>query len=542
MIASELDRLDCLVVGHIQSSIREGSGTLATHSGSSIEARTNLLHTELGYFNPNDLFSRLAEDCYGLTVTPNPFNAPHAGALAIARYLMSDGLSASVLNFVDSAESLFSAVEKFRPRCIALTTTYYVDDLALKWITHQLREISDAVLIIGGPHVLRTVARGNSRAVERWRTWGISYAVVDALGERTLALLVKSVVGGRSIAVHLLPNLLILNQSKIVATRREPEAPVALAGGSWSPFTDVFNPRVAFVRTAKGCAFQCAFCNYPVLAGEHELQDIQLVLSELLELREMGVRHIAFVDDTFNVPPDRFRRLLKAMIEARLNIEWVSFLRCGALAEQDVHLMAESGCQAVYLGIESGDERILKNMNKAARIGTYERGISWLRAAGIITMASYIIGYPGETASSVQATFDFIERTAADFFKLQLYYHDSTAPIEKDREKYELTGSDYGWSHSTMSWVEAAEYVLDGTADIGGSVPLPLHNYSIWSLPYYSALGFSADTFRSYSKVYGRALQAGIRSPLNMSALTGEFERAVAELELQRVARKGSWR
>ena len=66
-----------------------------------------------------------------------------------------------------------------------------------------------------------------------------------------------------------------------------------------------------------------------------------------------------------------------------------------------VKKMARSGCKGVFLGVESGSNQILKNMKKGAIIEFYKDGVRWLREAGIVTVGSFIIGFPGETEETV---------------------------------------------------------------------------------------------------------------------------------------------
>src|SRR5580692_8915848 len=75
-----------------------------------------------------------------------------------------------------------------------------------------------------------------------------------------------------------------------------------------------------------------------------------------------------FVDDTFNVPLPRFKKLLRMMIDKAWGFEWISFFRCSNADEEAFDLMARSGCIGVFLGIESGDQTILEYMDKHAKV------------------------------------------------------------------------------------------------------------------------------------------------------------------------------
>src|SRR5262249_47072636 len=143
---------------------------------------------------------------------------------------------------------------------------------------------------------------------------------------------------------------------------------------------------------------------------------------ELDKLAALGtVTTLTFIDDTFNVPKRRFKELLRMMIRNRYDFKWNSFYRADHGDEQAIALMAETGCEGVFLGVESGSDTMLKAMNKTARRKDYLKAIPLLQQHGISCYASLIIGYPGETRETVDETIDLIERAAPDYFRAQLW-------------------------------------------------------------------------------------------------------------------------
>src|SRR3546814_6445960 len=90
-------------------------------------------------------------------------------------------------------------------------------------------------------------------------------------------------------------------------------------------------------------------------------------------MRIPGVDRIIFIDDTFNVPPHRFKELVK--IFAEYPFEWFSFLRVQYVNEEVMAMMKDSGCKGVYLGIESASDKVLKNMNKRATNKQFAEGV-----------------------------------------------------------------------------------------------------------------------------------------------------------------------
>jgi radical SAM superfamily enzyme YgiQ (UPF0313 family) len=112
------------------------------------------------------------------------------------------------------------------------------------------------------------------------------------------------------------------------------------------------------------------------------------------------------VDDTFNVPRSRFKDLLRMLIKNDFGFRWSSYFKCQYVDREIMELMKESGCEFVFLGIESGSQTILDNMRKESDVGTYRRCIEIFHELGIMTMCSVIVGFPGET----RATFEEMVR------------------------------------------------------------------------------------------------------------------------------------
>jgi p-methyltransferase len=198
------------------------------------------------------------------------------------------------------------------------------------------------------------------------------------------------------------------------------------------------------------------------------------------------------------------------MIEDQLGIEWVSFFRCSNADDECLDLMQQSGCIGVYLGIESGDPQVLKNMNKFANPEKYKTAIEGLHARGIMTLASFIIGYPGETATTVENTVEFLEESGSTFFNMQLYYHDPLAPIDRRRNEFGIQGSHYRWRHNTMCWEEAADWVEYAIRRVSTAVPLTLYGFSIWSIPYLLQRGLTVDQIQGFASVARRILIRGL--------------------------------
>ncbi len=538
-----MEAVDCLVVGHFDMPLEELASRLRPNrdfSGAFSEIRTNSVRVGKEQLSYSELFGEMCRMSWDVPVRLNPFDAPHSGAIFLANRLRRAGLGARVVNFVSrNGQELVSALTGTRFKVVAITTTFYVEPSPITELVRFIRSVDEsAFIVVGGPFVVGRAAKNAVTAAAELEMLGADAVIFDTQGEQALVTLVRQVSAAGRPDPGGIPN--VAYREPGIRAGTSPGTPGVVTGPriresndldehrvTWTDFTAELTPKLAFLRTARGCSFRCAFCNYPAMAGGHDLAGIGAVCDELEELAGLGVGHVAFVDDTFNVPLPRFKALMREISRRDLGLHWTSFFRCSNADEEAFDLMAAAGCEAVFLGIESGDPAILTAMNKAARVANYERGIAALRQRGIMTMASYIVGFPGETKDSVQRTLDFIGENPTDFHNVQLYFHDRMAPIEARRAEFSLTGSEYSWDHATMDWREAADWVEYAMSTGNGSIPLPLYGFSIWSLPYFRALGFTTDEFKGFTGVAADVFRDGLFGEVDLASYSEKFRHVI---------------
>jgi p-methyltransferase len=258
------------------------------------------------------------------------------------------------------------------------------------------------------------------------------------------------------------------------------------------------------LRTARSCAFACAFCSYPVNQGPLTLMPLDLVEQELKELQAMGhVHSLIFIDDTFNVPLPRFKELMKIM--AKYDFEWYSFFRPQFADADTAKLMKAAGCRSVFLGVESVDEVVLKNMNKAVTADKLRRGTAMLKEHGIITHANFIVGFPGDTEERAAKLVDFVDDLEVDFYGILPWLYIHSTPIHQRAAEFGLEGTLERWKHDTMN-SETAFLVAD---ELSRAAKYSVHVPSWATQPGASqwmllANGFSVDEVRQSLKTFDR--------------------------------------
>jgi radical SAM superfamily enzyme YgiQ (UPF0313 family) len=210
---------------------------------------------------------------------------------------------------------------------------------------------------------------------------------------------------------------------------------------------------------------------------------MESVITELKTLTKAGHKKVYFVDDNIAFTKKHLIDFTKAIIAEKLNITWSSFLRADTIDLETATLLKESGCKEIRLGVESGDLEVLKNMNKGTDPEQVLNAIHYLDSVGVISQNSFVVGFPGECAKSLDNTASFISSlpsgdNARAFHRYALFPFmlSPLSPVASPemREKFALKGVAGNWSHSTMNSKEATKAVRELFLRIQG----PSHMYT----------------------------------------------------------------
>lgn len=498
--------LDCVLVGPHELDFTQYEASLRAMGEDSIAFRVLKANTTVHDGRRMTYYDMLNQILAGTTGRPSDLHVCRLPSLAVAHLktaLRRAGLTAEEVNFFTWERARLVDLLAERPRAVAITSTFYVDNDALTEVVTFIREHDPEVaIIVGGPHILNVHNAYDVAAQDYvFGSIGADIYICDSQGESTLTQVVRALRTGRA-GLALVPNLAYTDDGRtFTRTRRIPEDnPIDEAVVDWNLFARDFYAPTVQMRTARSCAYACAFCQYPQLGGPLSLNSLEHVESQLRAFHEAGVQNVVFIDDTFNVPFPRFKKLLRMMIKNRFDFNWFSFFRCANSDTEAFDLMAESGCKGVFLGLESGDNDILKKMNKSASAEKYRRGIGELNARGILSFASLIVGFPGETQRSVQNTVDFITETRPTFYRAELYYHYPAVPIAAQADQYGLKGTGYHWRHDTMTAQEACMAVEHMYRTIDGPLIMPGYMFDFWSIPYLFGQGMTSEHLTAFMR------------------------------------------
>jgi len=166
------------------------------------------------------------------------------------------------------------------------------------------------------------------------------------------------------------------------------------------------------VITSLGCPFHCAFCT----AGAFGYRQRRLsnVLEELRYLQRLGIKEILFQDPTLTVSTKRVVTLCQQMVAEGLDFTWSCNAELKSLNEEKIEWMKRAGCHTVSVGIESGDEAILKKYSKPISPAEVYAKVDLIKRFGLKVLGYFILGLPGETRESIDRTIKLAKNLPLD--------------------------------------------------------------------------------------------------------------------------------
>ncbi|MDD5155539.1 MAG: radical SAM protein, partial [Candidatus Omnitrophica bacterium] len=174
----------------------------------------------------------------------------------------------------------------------------------------------------------------------------------------------------------------------------------------------------ATVLTDYGCPYNCPFCLYSALG--FKLRELDNVFKELRCIHDLGVRELFIKDQSFATDKERAIKLCKGLREIG-PFSWTCFLRADIADERILGEMKNSGCHTVMFGVESANEKILREYKPGIKKSNIRQAFRLCRNLGIDTVGIFILGFPGEDRQSCLETIDFALELNCDFASFNIF-------------------------------------------------------------------------------------------------------------------------
>jgi len=326
---------------------------------------------------------------------------PSGALILIGTMLQQNGHDVSIIHmFPDKIDTtgLIKKVHEFKPEIVGITMNTFQTKSARK-ISQAIKKTNKNIIIVtGGPHP-------SALKKDIFKYFPEIDIVVYGEGEFTFLEIaegkdLRDIKG-------------ICYDGKVNAPRPYAEnldyipLPNLDLVGNIEKFSFGRKRRSMYIMASRGCPFQCIFCNKSVWGSRIRLRSPQHVIKEIQWLHDKyGIQEIAFQDDTFNLNKKWAEEIFRLIISSGLNKEIVYKIALRAnwnlIDEKFLCLAKEAGVYLVFFGVESGNQEMLDRMKKKLTVEEIKRAFVLAHKVGLKTIASFIIGLPGETTESIR--------------------------------------------------------------------------------------------------------------------------------------------
>jgi radical SAM superfamily enzyme YgiQ (UPF0313 family) len=364
---------------------------------------------------------------------------PPLGILYLAAYLKERGVEAEVFDTTFSTlELLGRRLLEARPNVIGIYTNLMtkVSVLAIIRFIRMQPELTGARIVLGGPEV--------THHADRFLAHGADVIVVGE-GEETLHALVSAWAGGGQAALAQIPGLVFRDDAgALVRTEPRPllrsldELPVPRREAiDLEPYLDAWRAHhgsnAISVSTMRGCPYSCRWCSRAVYGESYRRRSPRLVVDEIEQLvARYHPDSFWFVDDVFTIHHGWLQAFTDELVRRNLGIRYECITRADRLNARAVALLQRSGCARVWIGAESGSQKILDAMDRRVTVEQVQTMIQLAKQHGIETGTFIMLGYPGETDADVAATIEHLKRADPDQFTITVSYPIKGTPFYDD--------------------------------------------------------------------------------------------------------------
>ena len=395
---------------------------------------------------------------------------PPLGILYIAAWLDRQGIATEVFDTTfSSKEALYSRLRENPPGALGIYVNLMTKLNVLDIISFVKKECPTTRLFVGGPDV-----RYNAEPLLRH---GADYVIIGE-GEETTQELVQALEQGQS-DMGGIPGLAYLDAT---GAYQENEERTKIRDINDLPFParEKINIQAYFdawrehhgesamtVSTMRGCPYTCKWCSRAVYGLSYRRRSPALVVEELAMIQEQFAPDMLwFVDDVFTVNPRWMREFKEALDARQLSVRYECITRADRMNGEMIQLLKESGCARVWIGAESGSQKVIDLMDRRVKVEQVRDMIQQAQQEGIQAGTFIMLGYPGETEEDIHETVHHLKVSNPDLFTITVAYPIRGTELYEETEALQTKSPD--WSVST-----------DRDIDFARSYPRHYYRYAV---------------------------------------------------------------
>jgi len=350
---------------------------------------------------------------------------PPLGILYICAHLRSKGLSVEVFDSTfSSRQQLFDLLQQGPPSVVGI----YANLMTRSNVVEILRVAKDAgwKTGVGGPEP--------SAYIDEYLDAGADVIVIGE-GELTLEELVPVLPSHSAEALQKV-NGIAFRTAEGTVVRTPPRDQIRdIDAQPWPARESIDLTRYLRIWrehhgmgsvsliTARGCPYHCRWCSHEVFGKTHRRRKPSSVADELEWLMNRYQPEMAWMaDDVFTIHHGWFFQYAAELKRRGLKLPFECISRADRLTRQVVETLAEIGCFRVWIGSESGSQRILDAMERGVSAEEVRSAVAMCKSRGIKTGMFLMWGYEGEEIGDIEATIEHVKRTDPDIFFTTVAY------------------------------------------------------------------------------------------------------------------------
>ncbi|MFI5135092.1 MAG: B12-binding domain-containing radical SAM protein [Chitinophagales bacterium] len=360
------------------------------------------------------------------------------GILCISAYLVEHGFENEVF------DSTFSSFKKFqeyllesKPAVIGIYVNLMTKLNVLKQIRFIKENLPQSKVILGGPEV--------THHAENFLRQGSDIIVIGE-GEQTMLELCEF-YSHAEISLNELAGIAFTNEKKEIE-RTPPREKIKNLDDLPFPNRKKVNLQLYFdawknkhgqsaisVSTMRGCPYTCKWCSRAVYGESYRRRSAKKVVDEIEMLQsQYSFDTIWFVDDVFTISHKWLTAFHDELMRRKISIRYECITRSDRMNEEVVRLLNESGCFRVWIGAESGSQKVIDAMDRRVDVNQVREMIQLAKNNGIEAGTFIMLGYPGEEDEDVKETLHHLKTSDPDYYTITVAYPIKGTPMYEEVE------------------------------------------------------------------------------------------------------------
>jgi radical SAM superfamily enzyme YgiQ (UPF0313 family) len=359
------------------------------------------------------------------------------GTLYAAALLRSIGISVAVFDTMlnDPERDFSAALAQHQPKIVVI----YEDNFNFlsKMCLTRMREVAFNILDKSRAAGAIVLVNGSDASdhVEDYLRKGF-HSVLLGEAELTLSELVHSLLRDRDASLSNTPGLAYLDpksDSVVRTDKRRSLRDLDLLPFPARDLIDVNQYRELWKAShgffslnlviSRGCPYRCNWCAKPIYGDTFAVTSPKAVAREMHHLKyEWGAEHLWFADDIFGLQSKWLQEFADAVEDLQAAVPFKIQSRVDLMTPKNVAALRRAGCAEVWMGAESGSQKILNAMEKGTRVEQIVKARENLKREGIRACYFLQFGYPGETWEDIQKTIDLVRTTRPDDVGVSVSY------------------------------------------------------------------------------------------------------------------------